>query len=398
MPGGDLPDRGAAARAVTENHALAAGQPKVAKKLRDAPPRKPLPRRILGWFIRLAVGAVIVLWILPRFIDYHEVWTALQHISPFELVLLSALSLLRVFTESSIYRALLRGLSLRMGARAYLSYDAIGQLLPPPGPELVLYTYFDSAGFDTETATAGVVGSFLFSTFGRLTIWPVAYVFLLAHARPPERTEIVTATSLLVLAVVAIVLWALARWESSAALLGTSISRIASWVRARFGRGRVVDLGPMLTKFRAATFSVMGQHWKAASGAVALNMLVSYVLLLVSLRSVGVSSDSLPWVDVFGAFALAFWLAAVAPINGSGVGVTDIVLISTLTDLSGDSSSDITAAVLIWRLFYSFAILPLGLYTLSQWRKDNPNFFKRHSGGVVGYAGEDVTTATAAPE
>ena len=349
----------------------------------ETPPKKPLPRRILGWVIRLVAGAVILIWILPRFIDYREVWAALQHISPFEFLLLLSLSLLRVLTESSIYRALLRGLSLRTGARAYLSYDAIGQVLPPGAPEVVLYTYFDSAGFDTETATAGVVGSFIFATLGRLVIWPVAYVLLLAHARPPERTEIITAASLLVLGAVAIVGWALVRWESSAALIGTWTSRIASWVRARFGRGPVVDLGPTLTRFRAATVSVLAQRWKLASGAVALNMLVSYVLLLVALRSVGVSSDSLPWVDVFGAFALAFWLATVAPINGSGVGVTDVVLISTLTDVSGDSSSDITAAVLIWRLFYSFAMLPLGLYTLSQWRKDNPTFFRRHAGPAL---------------
>ena len=381
---------------MTDNHALVAGREQVPKRLLDEPPRKPLLKRAVGWIIRLAIAAVILVWFVPRFIDYHKVWTALQRLSVFDLILLSTLSLSRVVTESSIFRALLRGLPWRTGVRAYLSSDAIGQVFPPPAPSIVMYTYFESAGFDAETASAGVVGTFLFSTLGRFATWPVAFVLLFLHGAVPERTEIITAASFLLLGGVAVMGWALMRWENSAAWMGTGVSRIASWIRARFGRAPVADLGPTLTKFRAVTVSVLAQRWKATSVAVAVNLVVSYLLLLVALRSLGISSASLPWVDVFGAFALAFWLAAAVPINGSGIGVTDLVMISTLTDVSGVSSSDITAAVLIWRLFYSFTILPFGLYTLSQWRKDNPNVFKRRSGPGPDDGIEAVSTTPSA--
>lgn len=93
---------------------------------------------------------------------------------------------------------------------------------------------------------------------------------------------------------------------------------------------------------------------------VGANLVVTYLILLASVRFVGISSAELSAPDAFVAFAIAFWAGAVIPITGSGLGVVDGVLIAMLIELSGASDDALVAAALLWRVFYSLLTLPLG--------------------------------------
>ncbi len=106
---------------------------------------------------------------------------------------------------------------------------------------------------------------------------------------------------------------------------------------------------------------------------VAANLLLTYLILLASLRFVGVSSAELSAPDAFAAFAIAFWAGAVFPITGSGLGVVDAVLIGMLVEMSPASDDALVAAALLWRVFYSILPLPFGAITLSRFRKANPD-------------------------
>jgi hypothetical protein len=81
----------------------------------------------LSRFLRAAVVAaalvVVFAWLLPKFID---VWDALTELSAWEVLVLLGLCLARVPTEALMYRAFLRGLSLRRGSEAYLSSNFAG--------------------------------------------------------------------------------------------------------------------------------------------------------------------------------------------------------------------------------------------------------------------------------
>ena len=132
------------------------------------------------------------------------------------------------------------------------------------------------------------------------------------------------------------------------------------------GAGRAAEL-------RAKTLTVLREGWALGSVGVAANLLVTYLILLASLRFVGVSSAELSAADAFAAFAIAFWAGAVFPITGSGLGVVDAVLIAMLIELSGASDDALVAAALLWRVFYSVLTLPLGAITLGRFRKATPN-------------------------
>jgi uncharacterized membrane protein len=135
-----------------------------------APVPRPLWKRLFRPALVIAVLAVVLGWLLPKFIDYQEVWEALTELDAWEVAVLFGLGLARIPTEALMYRAFLPGLRLWRGTEAYLSSNLAGQVLPPPGASVVQYGYFRGGG---------ALGSFVFPTIGRFLLPVVAIVLLL---------------------------------------------------------------------------------------------------------------------------------------------------------------------------------------------------------------------------
>jgi hypothetical protein len=132
----------------------------------EQPPRA-LWRRLLRPMLGVAGLVVVLVWVLPQFIDYDAVWSALKQLDAWELAALVLLALARVPTEAIMYRAFLPGLGLTRGSEAYLSSNLAGQLLPPPSASLIQYGYFCSGGYEPDSAEIAAFGSFVFPTLGR---------------------------------------------------------------------------------------------------------------------------------------------------------------------------------------------------------------------------------------
>ena len=105
---------------------------------------------------------------------------------------------------------------------------------------------------------------------------------------------------------------------------------------------------------RAPAYAVVRQRWPIGLLAVSLNLGLTYVLLVVSLRSVGIAASEIGPAVTFASFAVAFFAGVVIAITGSGLGVVDVVLVSALSAsaMGGVDVNVIVAAVVIWRLFY----------------------------------------------
>ena len=344
--------------------------------MKDRPselPRRPLWRRLRRPAFMIAALVLVFGWLLPQFIDYEEVWDALAELDAWEVAVLLALGLARVPTEALMYRAFLPGLGLRRGSEAYLSSNFAGQLLPPPSASVVQYGYFRGGGYAPDDSGLAALGSFIFPTIGRLVLPVIALVVLLVTGQVSGTVVLAGAISLVVTAVVGIAGYVFLRGERSARWLGVKAQRPLSWILATLKRDPIDDAAEKATQLRAQTLAILREGWARGSIGVAANLFVTYLILLASLRFVGVSSAELSAADAFAAFAIAFWAGAVFPITGSGLGVVDAVLIAMLIELSGASDDALVAAALLWRVFYSVLTLPLGAITLARFRKATPD-------------------------
>ncbi len=327
----------------------------------------PLRRRLLRPML-VVVGLVVVfVWVLPQFIDYDDVWSALKQLDAWELAALVVLALARVPTEALMYRAFLPGLRLTRGSEAYLSSNLAGQLLPPPSASLIQYGYF-RGGYEADDAEIAAFGSFVFPTLGRFLLPLIALLVLLVTGDADGTILLAGALSLTITGVACVAGWFFLRRESTARRIGAKAQRPLSWILVKVKRKPVADGAGQASALRLRTLIVLRKGWRLGSAGVAANLLVTYLILLAALRFLGVSSSQLTAPDAFAAFAVAFWAGAVIPITGSGLGVVDAVLMTMLIESSSASDDTLVAAALLWRVFYSVAILPLGAITLGRFR------------------------------
>lgn len=330
----------------------------------------------------LVIVALLVVfgWLLPQFIDYHEVWEAIKELDAWEVLILVLLGLARVPTEAVMYRAFLPGLGLWRGSEAYLSSNFAGQLLPPPSASVVQYGYFRGGGYAPAAAGLAAVGSFLFPTIGRFLLPLAALVLLLLAGEVSGTIWLAGGLSLAISALVGFGGYMVLRGERSARWLGAKLQRPLTWVLGKLKREPVTDGAEKAAELRVRALAVLREGWALGSVGVAVNLFMTYVILLAALRFVGVSASELSAAEAFAAFAVAFWAGAAIPITGSGLGIVDAVLIAMLIELGSASHDALLAAALLWRVFYSVITLPLGAITLSRFRKANPTALASDAG------------------
>jgi uncharacterized membrane protein YbhN (UPF0104 family) len=337
---------------------------------RSAPlERRPLWRRAIRPVLLIAVLVFVFAWLLPRFIDYDDVWEALRRLDGWEVVALLALALARIPTEALMYRAFLPGLSVWRGSEAYLSSNFASQLLPPPTASLVQFGYFRAGGYDSDAAGLAAFGSFLFPTIGRFLLPLVALVVMLVAGDVTGTIWLAAALSFAITGLAVLGAYFLLRSEDSARWLGAKLQRPLSWVLRRLKRNPLEDGAGRAANLRIKALAVLREGWALGSAGVAANLVLTYLILLAALRFVDVTASQLSATEAFAAFAIAFWAGAVFPLTGSGLGVVDGVLIAMMIELGTASDDALVAAALLWRVFYSALILPLGAIALSRFRK-----------------------------
>jgi len=317
----------------------------------------------------VAALAVVFGWLLPQFIDYEDVWDALTELSPWEIVVLFALGLVRIPSEALMYRAFLPGLGLWRGSEAYLSSNFAGQLLPPPSASVVQYGYFRGGGYAPDAAGLAAVGSFLFPMIGRLLLPLIALVLLVLTGEVSGTILLAGALSLAISVVAVAAGYFFLRSERSARWLGAKTQRPLSWILRKLKRDPIENGAGAAADLRTRALAILRKGWGLGSIGVAVNLFLTYLILLAALRFVDVTPSELPAAEAFAAFAVAFWAGAVFPITGSGLGVVDAVLVAMLIELGSASDDALLAAALLWRVAYSVVTLPLGAITLSRFRK-----------------------------
>jgi uncharacterized membrane protein YbhN (UPF0104 family) len=82
---------------------------------------------------------------------------------------------------------------------------------------------------------------------------------------------------------------------------------------------------------------------------------------------VGIGADDVPWTVVFAAFAFVMAVGVIPIFNLPGI--TEVILISTLTRYAGSGFSDeIAAAVFVYRILTWLLPIPFGGLAFNRWQ------------------------------
>jgi putative heme transporter len=317
----------------------------------------------------LAVVVATFLYLLPQFAGYRQVWHSLTDLTWPQLAVLAAAALANLLTYGLAWIVVLPGLGYPRALAVSLASTASTYIAPggaAVGTALAL-GIFRGWGFPTRRSALAATLVGLWNQLFTLGAPTLALGLLTLEGDDTTATKTIALLSLaLFAALVGVFAGALAS-DGAARRFGDSTARIVSKLL------RVVRLGPVgwqgasLVRLRGEMLHLLGRRWISLTLATLVGQLTVFLVLLASIRTIGVTGSEVSLVEAFAAWSLARVLTAI-PITPGGIGIVELGLTSALVGFGG-RNADVVAAVLVYRFLTIVPVLLAGLAALATWRQ-----------------------------
>jgi uncharacterized protein (TIRG00374 family) len=198
--------------------------------------------------------------------------------------------------------------------------------------------------------------------------YPLVAVGLLAITG--EENAVMTRASIFgaaLLVIGVVVLVAIMHSEKQAVRFGRFWDRIASAVLRPVRRGPVQAVVWRWFAFARIRSSCCAGDGTPLTLAIVVGTLSVFLVLIVALKVTGVGSNEVTLIEAFTAWSLVRLLTAI-PITPGGIGITELVLVGTLTGFGGDEPK-VVAAVLLFRALTFLPPVFIGAVVAFTWRR-----------------------------
>jgi uncharacterized protein (TIRG00374 family) len=351
----------------------------------DDSPRPPWWRgkngkRLLGGTFAVVVIASVFLFFLPRIADYRDVWDVLKDISWEAGIALVGATILNVATFPPPWMAALPGLGYRQALMMSQASTALS-IVSPAGAAVGMagsYSMLRSRGFGAGPVGLAVAVTGVWNQLANFA-FPVVGLALLTTVdedHPALRTAALIGLIALVVVVGGFAL-ALSS-EKRAQRIGDLATRLVRGVYGLVRRQKTVAWGGAgMVRFRARALDLLRRRWHVLTVATLLGHLTVFVVLVVCLRSVGISTSEVSGIEAFAAWSLVRILGAL-PLTPGGLGIVELGLTGALVAF-GAPNADAVAATLLYRFLTVVPTLALGMLAAATWRTHHPG--ERLEGG-----------------
>jgi putative heme transporter len=329
---------------------------------------KPPSRRdaVLRVGLVVAVMVVIFVVILPRYVDYQDVIAALQGVTLEQFLVVSIFGLLAWVLTGAVFTMLIPGLGILRGLQSYLILTGIGASIPlGPWNMAVLWVVIRGWGLPTAATTGGILLYGIFDQLSRFGLMFFAGLLLIVSEGARRGVSVETGLIVgflfvggLLFVGLGVGLILVVRSEPLARKLGRFFERLAGLVLRRIGRP-VPDIEGALVRFRVTLGDTVQSRGLGAFAVAMTSKLAWALLMIISMRAVGVSADVLP-DSIIVATVAAVFVITVLPISPGGAGVPELLYISLFTTYTGGKDADlISAGVMLFRGFQWLLPIPL---------------------------------------
>ena len=334
--------------------------------------RNPLTKRILLAALSLAIIVATFVYFLPTIANYGQVWDVVKDLSWKQILLLLAATAINLVTFAPPWMVALPGLSFMRAFTVTQASTALSIVVPGGVAAGVAGSYgiLRKWGYPLNDVTRAITLTGLWNQFLNLT-FPIVAVFLLAIEG--ESTAALATVAFIGVAILGVVLAGFVLVLLSDRLaddIGNVAARFANWALAKIRRGPVKWNGKSFERFRDEAGDLLERRWHLLTLASLAGTLTVFLILIVSLRVLGVSAAQVTAVEAFAAWSLARLVGSI-PITPGGIGVVELALTGTLVGFGGNNAG-VVAAVLVFRFLTAVPTLLLGLGAAFTWRRQKP--------------------------
>jgi hypothetical protein len=165
-------------------------------------------------------------------------------------------------------------------------------------------------GFDPAATGLAVVVTGVWNNLAKLALPLLAVVMLASQGTVTPGRVAAAAAGIAALGVIVIGIALLVGNDRLARRAGVLSERSATWLRARVHRSPVRGWSDAASAFRVRVVGLFRGRWVRLTTFTVITQLSLFLVLLVSLRGVGVSAAQVSTVDVFAAYAFVRLLSA----------------------------------------------------------------------------------------
>ena len=320
----------------------------------------------IAFAVLLVVGVFVA--VIPQIADYGSVRRRVSALSGVQVALLAAATALNLATYWAQSIAAMPGLNVRMAAVQNQTTTTVANTVPAGGAVAVGVSYgiFHSWGYTEGDFARFTLVTGIWNTAIKLALPVVALGLLMLGGATDPRLALASAIGIAAL-VIAAAVFALVLWkESFAAAIGRACQRVAGSVRRLFHRDPARgDWGKAAVRFRRDSITLLRERGLWLTVTTIVSHLSLFLVLLMSIRVVGVTADQVTWVEALATFAFAR-LVTVIPLTPGALGFVELSYIGALVWAGGDKV-DVVAGVLLFRILTFLLQIPLGAITYPIW-------------------------------
>jgi uncharacterized membrane protein YbhN (UPF0104 family) len=320
-----------------------------------------------GLAVAVIVGTYV--FVLPQFANYGEVWAQVKTLSWEWILVLLGTVVLNVATFGPPWMAALPGLGYWSAETVTLASTA-STYLAPGGPAVgigISAAMLFGWGFRADEVALAVTLTGIWNQLAILGFPAVAFALLtLTHVDATALQTIATVG----LGVFVIIAGGFALALSSAGMarrIGDLAARIVNRTLRIVRRGPVGWDGESLARFRSRAIGLLRRRWHVLTLATIAGQLTVFLVLLASLRAMGVGPGEVSVIEAFAGWSLARVLGSI-PITPGGLGLVELGLTTVLVGFGGNRAG-VVAAVLVYRFLTIVPTLVLGAAAAATWRR-----------------------------
>lgn len=327
---------------------------------------------LLGGGIGAIVIFVVFFIVLPSIANPRDVWDAVKTLSWPWLLALGVVAALNVLTYAPPYMAALPGLKFR-AALAVTTTSTASTYVAPGGFAVGMglsFAMLRAWGFAGSPVTIAVTVTTIWNQFIIFGTPAIALMLLSweGGTNPLLKTSAFVGMGIFVAILVGFVLaMSSARQARRVGDFAASlVSRLLRIIR----RDPVKWGGQTFVDFRADTVGLLASRWHLITMSAILGHGTVYLVLIVTLRALGISNDEVTIIESFAAWTLVRVLGSI-PLTPGGFGVVELGLTGALVAFGGPQA-EVVAAVLVYRFLTVVPALVLGVLFGATWRRHHP--------------------------
>ncbi len=314
---------------------------------------------------------VVFGFVLPQVIDYRQVWDTITSLEWWQVAVLVIAGLITYLPEGALYALLVPVLSYRRGVAAWVASTAVASTIP--AVDLVVrFGMYRSWGASVEGSTLGIVLSGVFDNIVKFSL-PVIAILAIATGGVGDfdgGLTLIALIALVVLVATVVVVVGVVRSEGFTRTLARSIEKAANWALTRIKKDPIENIEGRVIDVRDSAIDLVRSVWLRAGLASAAGKLWTFVILLLSLRMVGLGEEIISTRDAFIVWAIVLLLGSI-PLTPGGVGFVEIGFLFLFTQIAGDQyANTIGAAVALYRVVQWAMPIPIGWGVVWRWRRD----------------------------